>query len=310
MTVITRLNGGLGNQLFQVAMGLAVAKAVNGAMFLDAQGLANTSKRANSTSRSLEVGTLGWELWPAATRVEHPWWLSIARGEGSSAPLTALGVVVSDRRPMRKTKYAYVKESSTSLALSQLLEDLADKDFVYLSGYWADKSIPELVRDEMRDRLLNVNPASPRLGELQRTIEGSTSLAIHVRRGDFFSGIAPNHGILTPDYFLRGIEELHEKGDQVFFFSDDPDWCKETFRRFENAIIVEPESSDSALDHMLLMSRASKFLLSNSSFSWWSAWLSNADGRQIIRPEFWVNDDQFQAERIYPSSWQILGVRK
>lgn len=185
------------------------------------------------------------------------------------------------------------------------MEDLADKDFVYLSGYWADRSIPELARDEIRDRLLTVKPASPRLRELQKTIVGGTSLAVHVRRGDFFSGIAPNHGILTPDYFFQGIQDLYEEGNQVFFFSDDPDWCRETFRRYDNAVIVEPDPSDSALDHMLLMSKASKFLLSNSSFSWWSAWLSDADGGRIIRPEFWVDNDQVKADKIYPSGWRI-----
>ena len=50
MTVVTRLNGGRGNQLFQVAMGLAVAKAADGELGLDEKGLTNTSIRGIATS--------------------------------------------------------------------------------------------------------------------------------------------------------------------------------------------------------------------------------------------------------------------
>lgn len=310
MTVLTRLNGGLGNQLFQVAMGLAVAKAADSKLYLDEQGLTNTSNRGKATSRKLEVANLGWELWPPDFHLEDkPWWLPIARREGASAPTTALGSLVNMIPRSQPSSSAYIKEHTVSQDLPKLVDELADKKFVYLSGYWADQTVPELVRDEMTGALLATYSLPSPMNELGKAVEASSSFAIHVRRGDFFSGVAPSHGVLEADFFFRAIEQLYESGDELFFFSDDPRWCKATFGRFRAARFVEPASSDKALDHLLLMSKAKKFVISNSSFSWWSAWLSGAEGRNIIRPELWVANDSSQADKIYPMSWGTLGSR-
>ena len=311
MTVVTRLNGGLGNQLFQVAMGLAVAKAADGELFLDERGLTHTSNRGKATSRQLEVANLGWELWPPELNIDRPpWWLPIARSEGASAPSSALGALVNVVPKLQGSSSQYVKERTVTLDLASLVDELATKNFVYLSGYWADKTIPDLVRNEMIEALLPMHPASPPMIDLRNAVEGSNSVAVHVRRGDFFSDIAPSHGVLKPDFFFRGIEELYESGDELFFFSDDPQWCIDTFGDFSYARFVEPENSEKPLDHLLLMSKAKKFVLSNSSFSWWSAWLSGVDGRNIIRPEFWVANDSSKADKIYPSTWGTLGSRR
>lgn len=308
MTVITRLNGGLGNQLFQVAMGIAVAQAADSELFLDEQGLVNTSNRGKATSRQIEVANIGWELWPPQLHIQsNPWWLPIARSEGASAPLTAIGSLVNLLPKFQSSSSAYVKEDSGSRDLPNLVQELAHKEFVYLSGYWADQTVPELVREQITYALLSRHAPSPSMFELRNAIDASQSFAVHVRRGDFFSDVAPSHGVLEADFFFRGIEELHESGDALFFFSDDPEWCKETFGGFSGATFVEPRKSDKALDHLLSMSRAKKFLLSNSSFSWWSAWLSGVDGRKIIRPKLWVANDSSQADRIYPNSWGTLG---
>lgn len=310
MTVVTRLNGGLGNQLFQVAMGLAVAKAADGELFLDGKGLTNTAIRGKVTSRQLEVANLGWELWPPEVNTDRtPWWLPIARSEGRSAALSALGALVNVAPNLRASSSKYVREHTVTLDLPSLVDELATKNFVYLSGYWADKTIPDLVRNEMIEALLPMDLASPPMIDLRNAIEGSKSVAVHVRRGDFFSDIAPSHGVLKPDFFFRGIEELYESGDELFFFSDDPQWCRDTFGELSSASFVEPENSDKPLDHLLLMSKAKKFVLSNSSFSWWSAWLSGVEGRNIIRPEFWVANDSSKADKIYPSTWGTLGSR-
>lgn len=308
MTVITRLNGGLGNQLFQVSMGLAVAKAAGSELYLDEQGLANTAIRGRATKRELEVANLGWDFWPPENRNDPgPWWLTIARGEGASAPMTALGSLVNSLSGAKGARSAYIKESAVSIELSSLVDELASKEFVYLSGYWADKAIPNLVREEISEALLSVKSFSDGMIGLRSHLEACSSIAIHVRRGDFFTDVAPNHGFLKPEYFLQGIEELYESGDQLFFFSDDPGWCRETFKSLEFARFVEPNPEDAAIDHLVLMSKAKKFVVSNSSFSWWSAWLSAANGGQIIRPEMWVTEDKAAAGRIYPDSWRTLG---
>lgn len=308
MTVITRLNGGLGNQLFQVAMGLAVANASDGRLFLDRQGLLNTAKRGKATPRKLEVSNLGWSLWPEGVKDESsPLWLPIAQGEGSSAPMTAMASVLSSLMRGSRSRCAYISERSLKQDLPSLISDLATKEFIYLSGYWANSAVPELVRAEMRQALLSVPLASARIAELGEQLRSSTGIAVHVRRGDFFTDVAPQHGVLTNEYFFQAIETLYEQGDTLFFFSDDPEWCRATFHEFNFATFVEPDPADLAIEHMVLMSKAQKFVLSNSSFSWWSAWLSEVHGSNIVRPHVWVGGNLEQAETVYPSGWKTLG---
>lgn len=310
MTVISRLNGGLGNQLFQVAMGLAVAKASCSPLFLDQQGLVCASIRGKATARDLEVDNLGWSLWPQTRHSNLAWWLPIARLEGHSGISSAMALAVHGINRLVGKRKVYIRESTVSQDMPSLVSELRSKDLVYLSGYWADKSIPNLVREELRDSILSSSPSSSRLLDLQVEISEGNSIAVHVRRGDFFTKVAAKHGVLDVDYFFRGVEKLSEEGDKVYLFSDDPQWCRERFGDLGFEKIIGQAHSESPLDHLILMSKAKKFLLSNSSFSWWSAWLSNVDGRNIIRPELWVLGDEIQAKKIYPNDWMTLGDEK
>lgn len=310
MTVISRLNGGLGNQLFQVAMGLAVAKASGSPLFLDPKGLACSSRRGKATHRDLEVDNLGWKLWPQTEQHQLAWWLPIARLEGCSRISSALAMAVHGINGSTGRRTSYIRESMALLDPTSLVSKLRSQDLVYLSGYWADKSIPNMVREELRRSILSLVPTSSRLLDLQVEMTEAKSIAVHVRRGDFFTKIAAKHGVLDVDYFFRGVEVLRKNGEKVYLFSDDPEWCRTTFGRLGVERFIGQELRESPIDHLLLMSKAKKFVLSNSSFSWWSAWLSDIDGTNIIRPDLWVIGGETQAAKVYPSEWSTLGDKR
>ena len=104
---------------------------------------------------------------------------------------------------------------------------------------------------------------------------------MHVRRGDYFHKGAEHHGILTPAYYKRAMALFPD----AFFIvvSDDPAWCRE--QPWLSGTVILEESDECVALHF--MTKFSNYILSNSSFSWWAAWLSTANKKRVIAPDTW-----------------------
>lgn len=109
---------------------------------------------------------------------------------------------------------------------------------------------------------------------------------IHVRRGDYISLVYQGEqGIDLPkQYFLNAIKEIEKNVDNPFyiFLTDDPGFVRCCFDEIENKFISE---EDPATD-LAIMSLCRYGIVSNSSFSWWGAYLA-ADKRMMIFPKYW-----------------------
>lgn len=106
-------------------------------------------------------------------------------------------------------------------------------------------------------------------------------IAVHVRRGDYVNN--PNYAQLSPLYYLLALETHfpHWRDCNLIFFSDDPDYTKIHFQCLPNAYF-----SDNLTDiaDLCLMSQCDHFIIANSSFSWWGAFLGEKPGTKIVRP--------------------------
>jgi len=129
------------------------------------------------------------------------------------------------------------------------------------------------------------------------------SVAVHVRRGDYLHH--PVFKVCDRDYYLRSMDKMRAQvpSARFFIFSDDPEWCHETFTTPDVAAIIgrrwingrDAATSDRRHDHaranplhdLYLMSLASHHIIANSTYSWWAAWLGDKPGQQIIMPERW-----------------------
>jgi Glycosyl transferase family 11 len=102
---------------------------------------------------------------------------------------------------------------------------------------------------------------------------------IHVRRGDFLK-LAEYHPVQTPEYFQQAMSIL--AFDRYIVFSDDLEWCRANFvgQRFEFS------EGRSEVEDLQLMASCRGGILSNSSFSWWGAWLGNM--QDVVCPKEWV----------------------
>jgi len=135
--------------------------------------------------------------------------------------------------------------------------------------------------------------------------ERHRTVAVHIRRGDYFVGDVNGHGHLTDLYFRRTMDlaRIQIPGCQFTIFSDDNDWCKaQSWLQSRDCIFVEESDESKAL---YLMSLFDGIIMSNSTFSWWAAYLARS------RPTFkcWVPDPWFgplglqDFQDIYEPSW-------
>jgi hypothetical protein len=125
------------------------------------------------------------------------------------------------------------------------------------------------------------------------------SVALHIRRGDYLIN-SQNHYNLTLDYYQEALS-CFDKDQQVIIFSDDPQWCKDQNLFSDDRFLVS-ETGNSRYD-LYLMSKCLDFIIANSTFSWWGAWLANKG--KVIAPQQWFGSalEHKNTKDLYPQEW-------
>ena len=127
-------------------------------------------------------------------------------------------------------------------------------------------------------------------------------IALHIRRGDFLTN-SGNHHNQTLDYYEESLSKF-DIDRQVIIFSDDPKWCMEQDLFNEDRFLVSEASGP--YHDLCLMTQCSDYIIANSSFSWWGAWLGNS-GR-VIAPKKWFgpNNAHLNTKDLFPEHWEVL----
>jgi hypothetical protein len=172
----------------------------------------------------------------------------------------------------------------------------------YLFGYYQSSKYFSDYRDEIRELFAPPPSLVTAVDAKYGSLITPHSVAVHVRRGDYLTGGRPAfHYVTTERYFERAVEEARRRDPEAHFvvFSEDVDWCRaQPF--FAGATIVD--ESDECLTFELL-SRFRRYIISNSSFSWWATWLGPAP-EMVLAPDRWFGPAGPQDwEDIYEPSW-------
>ena len=126
-------------------------------------------------------------------------------------------------------------------------------------------------------------------------------IALHIRRGDFVWN-NKNHPPLSLDYYKSALD-LFDSVREVIIFSDDTEWCKEQ-ELFADDRFAVAEGGDQFYD-LCLMSMCDDFIIANSTFSWWGAWLANRG--KVIAPKEWFGETLgHDTKDLYCKGWTVL----
>jgi Glycosyl transferase family 11 len=265
--IVVRHRGGLGNQLFQYAAGLALARHHQTELKVD---LYTYSKHRY---RKFELDHFMVEPKVASRKEVH-------RYTGNNPVVRYLNKRENYLRcPMvfAQPHYHFFED------FFELPSDL------YLSGYWQSEKYFAPVQDELRTLYQPRLPLDSTNAAMKEKIQNVNSVSIHVRRGDYTTGSYNRFfGGIPDDYYINAVSEIKKYiGDPVFFiFSDSVEWCKRNLV-ISPAVFVDMNQGDASFKDLFLMSWCKHNIIANSTFSWWGAWLNNNPQKKVIAPRPW-----------------------
>jgi len=265
--VITKLYGGLGNQMFQYAAAKSIAIEARKDFRIDTRSL------TQSKERQFRLAHAGLSIPEASEADLHPFF-----NETFTAKF---------RRVLGRPKYKIFKQNEQSYF--EFNPEIArTRTFgVYLDGYWQNPLYFEKTSSTLRNDF-SLDAAKLNHPELLKDISDKNSVAVHVRRGDFLNPETNKiHGTLPLEYYKQAVEMISGSVRDPFFyfFSDDIAWCRTNFTGVNFIFASNPSHSE--VDDLCLMKSCKHQIIANSTFSWWGAWLNTNPDKIVIAPKNW-----------------------
>lgn len=295
--VIIRLMGGLGNQMFQYAFGKRMALVNKTELVLDQSLLLDKSKPHELvTHRNFDLNILNLSEYRWATAEE----IFAYNGNPSQH---------SSKRILRKIKNIfYPKKLIVQFRNDFQKEHLLIKDDVCYVGRWQNELYFKDVSEQIKKEFIITAPLNEEILFFENKIKNCNSVCLHIRRSDLITSpiYSLSIGALTLDYFIQAINHLRNKVEKptFFIFSDDKEWCKQNIILPEQVFYMdETTSGKKAEGHLYLMQQCTHFIISNSTFAWWAAWLGEKENSVIIAPKQWTRDDVLMTNEIVPLRW-------
>ena len=291
--VVTRIHGGLGNQLFQYATGHALAFRLGVPHKVDAH-LFNLSSDRVLGLREFNLPLD--EATPDEPRQLTPQW-----------------------GPWWKNKAILWSHKLTPFYHRRwVLEETLDFDPrlfhvrppCYLDGWWQSEKYFAACAGQIR-QIFQLAPApSPRVAALGAELSRASAIAVHVRRGDYVRNrdAALFHGCCSIEYYAAAGRWMRQRLPRAPFyvFSDDPAWARANLTLDEPVSWIEASPPHSAHEDFFLLGCCTYFIIANSSFSWWPAWLQTTPTKLVIAPRRWFLGHDVNVADRFPPEWHLI----
>ena len=278
--VYIRLDGRLGNQLFQLALALNISQRFKGQIFLD-DYLSTRLGFERFLFKELSV----FNYFQYCSKIDS----FINRVHHNSI-----------LRKFYKLKNIFVEDENGSDQL-----DLVQPYKSYTGYFQSPRFFPEreivLKAFSLRHEFICES-----LLRLLNLAEQKECLAVSVRRGDFLKTKNSHLGVCSNEYYFNAIDFIrHRKPiDCILVFSDDIPFCRKLLDSLDCQHVIYVEGFKPT-QSLYLMSRCKHFVIPNSTFSWWGAWLSESKNKMVIYPSPW-NDKVTMLPDFLPSDWITL----
>ncbi|MEY2518672.1 MAG: hypothetical protein QOF24_431 [Verrucomicrobiota bacterium] len=190
-------------------------------------------------------------------------------------------------------------------------------DYVYLSGFWqSEKYFIDEAQQIRQDLVLRDESITEEVdGRVQALRhEFGSVISLHVRRGDLayaYENQLKEHNVVGPPMHSQYFEEAMSRFPAsacYLVFSDtskDIEWCRQNIR----ATHIEFSHAESTLWDFAAMQACDHNILSNSTFSWWAAWLNPNPGRQVVAPRRWSGPAakiEIPTDDLMPADWTLI----
>ncbi len=280
--VIVEIQGGLGNQMFEYAL---------------ARSLPN--KRVYLGTRDFERKSPGREFGltkykisiPIATEKEY------LRFYHKCGLMHRLGIEIPQ---------PYVEKQEKCYD-----RDVAEGKKDNILGYWQNLNYFKKIRETLIDDFSYTRKMSKRAENIKKQIIDTNSVAVHIRRGDY---LLPQNKVkfeqTSLEFYQRAMTLFDRENTFFYIFSDDIEFCREMFPDNKHCVYIDKENSESMYEDLELMKHCKHFIIPNSTFSWWAAYLSTASkNKEVIVTSKWFCDkrhNELTLDALIPKEWRVI----
>ncbi len=301
--IVVRLKGGMGNQLFQYALGRVLALKYNVPLRFNIEAYEDTGPRP---FRSLYPGSF----------VQRTYDLNLFNVDGEVAKKNEIPFLhrmygkgplflIFDAVRRRLLRYVF-RQKAQELYFSKYDPSyLSLGPNAYLDGFYQSPKYFTDIADIIRKDLTFKDPVPEHVATLAAEMKHQNSVCIHIRRTDFVGH--KDYEYVGDEYYKKGLVYIAEKTpiEHIYVFSDDIEWCKENLTYPYPTTVVGSEYAGERNEwHFYLMRSCKHFIIPNSSFSWWAAWLPNHADKLVVAPNYWFTGTNIND--VIPPEWKIL----
>ncbi|MEI8128407.1 MAG: alpha-1,2-fucosyltransferase [bacterium] len=283
-SVIMKLNGGLGNQMFQWALSRMIQETTDMDVSLD------MSYFSKHYARDYQLNI--FQIKP----------------EFVKNPITKfkLNVIWNLRKMLNEQKLlGYSLYSEKQFNFEPRISEI--KANTYIEGFFQSELYFKCIEQKLREDFRFEAPPDEENQKIINKLYSVESIALHIRRGDYiqkerYKNIYANCSL---DYYKRAVDYItkHCSEPILLVFSDDIEWVKKNLKLNHPCVFVSHNTGTKSYEDMRLMSLCTHNIIANSSFSWWGAWLNQNPSKIVVAPKKWFNDDEIIQTDVIPKTW-------
>jgi hypothetical protein len=292
--IIVKLMGGNGNQMFQYAAGLALAKRHNVELLLDIFYLLDQSRRCfRHTNRDYAL-----DIFNISGRVANE-----ADVSQFTTPRTGNKYIYHMKKKLLKENNVF-REAE----LNSSLDFFSLPTSCYLEGYWEAPRYFFDIKEILREEFTFKHALPHKCRYVRNDIKSGNSVCVIFRRGDFVGH--PVLDIVEVDFYYSAIKLLTKRTHNpvLFVFSDDIPWCENNFKPqgIEYRFVDQSLTGPKAEHYFQMIVECNHFIIPNSTFGWWGAWLGKSAEKIVIAPKIWFKGQKESINSVVPDNWLTL----
>lgn len=274
--IIVNLIGGLGNQLFQYALGYVICKENGQNLLVDTTGF-QTYK-----VRNLELDKFNLEL--------------------NYAPIELI------EKLNKKTFFHKTLFKEKNFTFNRKM--LKIKGNAYIKGYWQTEKYFEKYKNDIRKIFTFKDFSFIKNHNLLEEIKSTNSVSINLRLCEYVKNpeIAKIHYVCKENYYKNAIEYINQtiENSKFFVFSDDIEMAKEFLPKDTEYTYCNTANWQ---EDLFFMQNAKHNIVANSSFSWWAAWLNQNPQKIVLAPNEWFTKAaKINYKDVVPDLWKKIKV--
>jgi len=295
--IIVKLIGGLGNQMFQYALGRHLAYLNQTELKLDISYLLDRRPRPNVVFRDFDLPIFNINAEVASAKE-----VASFTGRYPSRAQVYWHRLMSIIQPP-----AVIQENSPEFDAVIL----RTRDNSYLTGYWQSEKYFKAIETTIRTDFSFKQPVLAESRALAESIVQTKSVCLNVRRTDFVNVPSSSQtlGFIGLDYYEHATNYLEQqvKDLHYFVFSDELEWCKQNLKlTMPHTFVEHRHAGEKFYNYLQLMTICKHYIIPNSTFAWWGAWLNPSGKKIVITPKNWYADIHRNNKDLISANWIVL----